>query len=141
MTGGGVQDRRRYEADAFRGEERGRYELDLEDLGDHRFRIVASGPTGVHRACADDLFEALLMVRREIEPAGWRLALNGARRDTWPSGMQRDMFEGGAVYVFFPDTAKRLEPVGTFDPAPKELLATVEEQEAAWEAWKARWHA
>lgn len=99
----------RYEVDAVRGEERARYVLDVYDVGDHRFRIVARGPTGTHRATADDLFEALREVRREIEPAGWRLAVNGARRDTWPSRMLRDQLDGGTVYVLPLDPTVRPE--------------------------------
>ena len=127
---------RRYEVDAVRGDERARYVLDVRHLGDHRFELVASGPTGRHAATADDLFDALRLVRLEIEPHGWRLVVNGARRDTWPSGMLRDQLDGGAVYVLPPDPKAVPQTVGTFDRAPEELLATVGEQEAGWEAWK-----
>jgi hypothetical protein len=36
---------------------------------------------------------------RALDPRGIRLAINGARRDAWSSGMQRDMGEGRVVYL------------------------------------------
>lgn len=126
-----------YEIDGLRAGERTRYVLAARSVGDHRLELVAHGPTGTHAATADDLFEALQMVRREIEPHGWRLAVNGARRDTWPSGMLRDQLDGAVVYVLPSDPRQVPEKVPTFGPAKDDLLATVDEQEAAWEAWKA----
>ncbi len=122
--------------DALRGSERRRLVLVARDLGDHRFELAVSGPIGDHAVIADDLFEALRLLRLEMERHGWRLAVQGARRDTWPSGMLRDQLDGGAVYVLPLDPKARPEAVATFDPAPQELLATVAEQEAAWEAWR-----
>ena len=49
-------------------------------------------------ASGRDLFEALRNLRRLTDPLGFRLALNGVRRDAWASGMQRDMGEGRYVY-------------------------------------------
>ena len=59
------------------------------------------------------------------EPHGWRLAVNGARRDTWPNGMLRDQLAGAAVHVLPPDPRQVPEAVDTFGPAADELLATV----------------
>ena len=126
----------RYDVDALRAGERGRYRLTARLLDDYRCELVAEGPTGIHVATADDLFKALLVIRRDIEPHGWRLAVNGARRDTWPSGMLRDQLDGATVYVLPPDPHQLPETVATFDPAPEDLLATVAEQEASWEAWR-----
>ena len=125
-----------YEVDGLRSGERARYVLEARRVGDQRVELAAHGPTGTHVATADDLFEALQMVRREIEPQGWRLAVNGARRDTWPSGMLRDQLGGAVVYVLPPDPRQPPEKVQTLGPAEDDLLATVDEQEAAWEAWK-----
>ncbi len=126
----------RHEVDAVRDGERARYVLTARRLDDRRVELVADGPTGTHVATGDDLFEALRVVRRDVEPHGWRLAVNGARRDTWPSGMLRDRAAGASVYVLPPDPHRVPETVPTFGPAAEELLATVAEQEEAWEAWK-----
>jgi hypothetical protein len=128
--------KRGFEVEAVRGDERVAVVLEAADLPDGRFELVLSGPLGTHRAEGPDLFEALLGVRRGVEPDGWRLAVQGARRDTWPSGMLRDQLDGGAVYVLAEDVKANPETVGTFDPAPAELVVTVAEQEAASERWR-----
>jgi hypothetical protein len=39
-----------------------------------------------YTATAPDMFEALVRLRRQLEPDGVMVAVQGARRDTWPSG-------------------------------------------------------
>lgn len=55
------------------------------------FTVIADGPWGHVTGRADDCFEALTRIREQIEPQGWLLGVNGSRRDTWPSGMCREM--------------------------------------------------
>ena len=50
--------------------------------------------------------------------------------------MLRGQLHDAVVYVLPPDPRQPPERVQTFGPAEDELLATVDEQEAAWEAWK-----
>lgn len=126
---------RRFEVDAVRGDERIRLFLDAASVQDG-FELVISGPLGRHRGQGPDLFDALLDVRRALEEDGWRLAVQGARRDTWPSGMLRDQLDGATVYVLPDDVKAKPETVGTFDPASPDLVVTVAEQEAAWSAWR-----
>ena len=45
------------------------------------------------------MFEALVMLRRQLEPDGLMIAVQGARRVTYPSRMARDMGGGMQVYV------------------------------------------
>jgi hypothetical protein len=47
-----------------------------------------------------------------------------------------DQLDGAAVYVLPEDMWAKPETVGTFDPAPPDLVVTVAEQEAAWNAWR-----
>jgi len=94
--------------------------------GDGTQTWAASGP---------DLFEALRNLRRLIDPLGFRLALNGARRDAWASGMQRDMGEGRYVYLLEPGQTGRPEQVDTLATAPIELIGSVAEQEAHYAHW------
>lgn len=89
--------------------------------------VVATGP---------DAFEALVRMRRKVEPQGLRIAVQGSRLDTYPSGMARDMGGGWRIYVMHPGKGAGLSDlVDTLDEAPADQLATVEEQEAYWEAW------
>lgn len=66
---------------------------------DGRWRVDVSGPFGSVSAVGFDAFEALTQVRDQIEPAGWRLGIAGARRNVWPSGMARDMGSGLVAYA------------------------------------------
>lgn len=85
---------------------------------------------------AFDLFEALRLIRLQLEAKDLLLCCAGARRDVWASGMQRDMGMGLMAYVLtFPRTADRLAQVSIFDQASPDLLATVGEQEQFARSW------
>jgi hypothetical protein len=90
-----------------------------------------------YTATAPDMFEALIRFRRQLEPDGLTVAVQGARRDTNPSGMARDMGGGMQVYVLRPGLPARLEDlVETLDDAPPGQIATVDEQRVFAEAWR-----
>jgi hypothetical protein len=98
-------------------------------LGSYTCPYTATGP---------DMFEALVRLRRQLEPDGLMVAVQGSRRDTYPSGMARDMGGGMQVYVMRPGLRGRREDlVGTLDDALPDQLATVGEQRAFAEAWRA----
>ena len=106
----------------------------------YRIELVtrAGNYTCPYTATAPDMFEALVRLRRQLEPDGLVVAVQGARRDTYPSGMARDMGGGMRVYVMRPGLrARRDDLVGTFDDAPPDQIATVDEQRAFAEAWQA----
>jgi hypothetical protein len=87
-----------------------------------------------------DFFDALQQLRLQLEPLGWYPLCNGARIDCYPSGMARDMGEGRAVYVLS-QTLDKLPLVPTFEPADREKVGTVAEQDAnfkRWFAWRTR---
>jgi hypothetical protein len=106
---------------------------------DHGYLLEVQGPWGSTTAAADDLFEALTQVRRELEPRGWRILIQGARRDTYPSGMQRDQAAGRRVYVMRPGQPATLDDVrDTFAPADRTDVGSVAEQERAWQQWRAQ---
>lgn len=91
---------------------------------------------GPYTATGPDMFEALVRLRRQLEPDGLGIAVQGSRRDAYPSGMARDMGGGERIYVMRPGrqaTGKDL--VDTFADAPVDQLATIEEQRTFWEAW------
>ena len=98
-------------------------------LGNYTCPYTATGP---------DMFEALVRLRRQLEPDGMMIAVQGARRDSYPSGMARDMGGGMQVYITQAGRrARREDLVQTLDDAPADHLATVDEQRAFAQAWRA----
>jgi hypothetical protein len=79
-------------------------------------------------ARANDAFEALCLVREELEPRGWRLGVAGAQVDVWPSGMARDQGGGLSAYRMTAQGAQGL--VDTFEPVDPATVSTVAEQRA-----------
>jgi hypothetical protein len=103
----------------------------------HVYGLVLVGGDGRRwTAEAFDVFEALLQIRRDVEVLGLRLCCNGARRDAWSSGMQRDMVGGQSVYLLDSVPSGRrplqVETLGTTPPASSVLVA---EQEAWHQEW------
>jgi hypothetical protein len=99
-------------------------------LGHTDVALRIDSPTlGSRTFVAPDLFLALLEFRRQIEPDGWRVLVNGARRDAWPSGMSAQMSGGTKLYLL-PQGRKPAmrDVVETFDPAGSDDVVTVEEQ-------------
>ena len=89
--------------------------------------IVSAG-FGTAEARADDAFEALCLIREELEPYGWRIGVAGAQADVWPSGMARDQGGGQRAYRL---TAERVgDLVDTFEPVPPDTVTTVALQRA-----------
>jgi hypothetical protein len=104
----------------------------------YRIELVARAGSYAcpYTATGPDMFEALVRLRRQLEPDGLMVAVQGSRRDTFPSGMARDMGGGMQVYVLRPGRGARLEDlVGTLDDAPPDQMATVDEQQAFFDAW------
>ncbi len=91
------------------------------------------GVTFEVRGC--DVFDALQQLRLRLEPLGWYPLCNGARVDCYPSGMARDMGGARAVYVLIIGKAGRPPLVGTFEPAPRDKVGTVAEQDAYFKKW------
>lgn len=87
---------------------------------------------------AMDMFASLVRLRRQLEPDGWTVAVQGARRDTFPSGMTRDMDGGMRAYVMRPGQKSSIDDlVDTLADAELEQIGTIEEQQA----WHAEWWA
>jgi hypothetical protein len=62
-------------------------------LGNYTCPYTATGP---------DMFEALVRLRRQLEPDGLMVAVQSSRRDAYPSGVARDMGGGMQVYILRP---------------------------------------
>jgi hypothetical protein len=106
------------------------YRIDLVTrLGSCTCPYIATGP---------DMFEALARLRRQLEPDGLMVVVQGSRRDTYPSGMARDMGGGMQVYIMRPGLRGRREDlVKTLDDASPDQIATVDEQREIAQAWRA----
>lgn len=99
--------------------------------------ITLDDPDGGTEQTGTDLFEALIAVRRQLAHGGWRLAVQGARTDTYPSGMLRDMNGARKVYVLelgLPSSRDHL--VDIFADADPAAIGTVEEQRGHYTAWR-----
>jgi hypothetical protein len=97
-------------------------------LGSYTCPYTATGP---------DMFQTLVRLRRQLEPDGLMVALQGSRRDTWPSGMARDMGGGLKIYVLRRGVPGRPDLVATLDDAEPGELATVSEQREFAHTWLA----
>jgi hypothetical protein len=82
----------------------------------------------------EDLFDALIALRRELDAAGCRLLCAGARRDVFPSGMSREMGGARKAYICrLGSPAHQL--VDIFDEALPEQVGTVDEQHGFRQRW------
>jgi hypothetical protein len=96
---------------------------------DYRWTVsIESSVFDTHEALADDAFEALCIVREQLEPHGWRIGVVGAQLDVWPSGMARDQGGGLRAYRMTLEGAQDL--VYTFEPVDPVTVTTVVEQRA-----------
>lgn len=91
--------------------------------------IVNSPEIGAVERRANDAFEALCLVREELDPRGWRLGIAGAQPDVWPSGMARD--QGGGLSAYRLAAAGAQDLVFTFSPVDPATVTSVAEQRTA----------
>jgi hypothetical protein len=78
---------------------------------------------------------ALRALRRTVDPLGIRLGVNGARRDAWAPGMQRDIGEGRVVYLLTERETERPPQVSTLGPASLAEVGSVREQDEQHARW------
>jgi hypothetical protein len=85
---------------------------------------------------ATDWFQALIEIRKQIEPRGVRLHVWGASRNVWPSGMARDMGLGRSAYrMQMGKPAERTDLVNVFATGPGIEPVTIAEQESFKDEW------
>ncbi|WP_232333730.1 hypothetical protein [Agromyces laixinhei] len=103
--------------------------IEWQLIEDYRWAVSIVCPAfGTAEARANDAFEALCLVREQLEPYGWRIGLAGSQVDVWPSGMARD--QGGGLVAYRFDAPDLVE---VFQPVDPETVTTVTEQQAAAE--------
>jgi hypothetical protein len=87
-------------------------------------------------ATGGDLFDCLVNLRSDLEKEGAEILCNGARLDTYPSAMSREMSGGKKVYVLKKgEPANPKDLVNTFDEAPIEKIASVVDQRENYLEW------
>lgn len=77
------------------------------------------------------LFDALVDYRKTIEPGGWRLLHAVARRDCWPKPDELDTKVQRLTHG-----AEQTERIDGFEQAEFAEVATIREQQDAFEQWK-----
>ena len=91
---------------------------------------------GRFSAKAPDFFEALVLLRQQLEPQGVLICVNGASRDVWPSAMARSMGAGRRAYrMRLGHQARTDDLVDIFALAPESQPCTVAEQERFRDQW------
>jgi len=85
---------------------------------------------------AEDLFLALILIRKDLEKEGIQLICNGASVDVFPSRMMRDMGGEKAYRLKIGSPAKMADVVDIFDVDREAFIpGTVAEQEQYYELW------
>jgi hypothetical protein len=85
-----------------------------------------------------DLFHALELLREELEPAGWLVAVQGSRANAYASGMMRDMNGARRVYLWeFGRHVQRSDLVDIFAAADPSDVVTLADQRENYARWRA----
>jgi hypothetical protein len=99
------------------------------------WELAISGPGPViGKFRGEDLFEALITLRAELEKTGQKILCSGSRVDVFPSGMSRSMAGGRKAYVMelgLPAT----ELVDILDYADPESIGSIEQQRQFHQEW------
>lgn len=109
--------------------------LEVDDRPDSTSLSVKSPDGRSWASSADNVWEALLEVRRQLEGVGVRLGVNGARPDVQPSRMSLQMGGGRMAYQVKLGHQATGDLVDVLAPCPVDAVVTVEEQQAFRIAW------
>ena len=112
------------------------WEVDHSSSGG-RHRVVLRSADAAVSAESWHVFDCLRQLREQLEPNGFRVCVNGSRRDAYETGMAADMSEGFAV-VLMTDSWERPPIVDTYGFASPDLVVTLAEQAAAFDEWSRR---
>jgi hypothetical protein len=87
-------------------------------------------------AKANDFFEALCVIRRELEKEGLIPFCYGASLNVYPSAMSRQMGAGKVAYKMeMGKHAQRTDIVRSFEQGPDIVPSTVDEQRSFFNEW------
>jgi hypothetical protein len=137
MTSGEANDGQQLSVPIVRESERVMCALSWQMHIDRTYSISLDGPEGPIAGNGSDLFQALQEIRLELEPRGWLIAVQGARKDAYPTGMVRDMIGARRVYILsLGRQAAREHLVDIFAEAAANSLGTVEQQKNYYRDWR-----
>ena len=98
--------------------------------------VVRSSFLGVVKINSQDLFDAMVQLRKQLQQSGRLLLCSGARKDAYPSRMMLEMGGGKKVYLLHHGRpAAKDDLMDIFDPAVYLQVGTVEEQRLGYEEW------
>lgn len=98
--------------------------------------VLELGPDRRMVGIAATFFDAMVAIRKQLEPEGLKLACYGASRNVYPSPMSRGMGTGDRAYrLTAGKPAAMRDLVDIFDSDADVIPATVEEQEGAYREW------
>jgi hypothetical protein len=98
--------------------------------------LTLTSPDRTWVGVGPDCFKALRDLRRRLDADGILLGINGARPNSWSSGMQCDMGEGRVTYLLELGSRGRPPQVQTLDAAPLGLVGTVLAQDEFQSKWR-----
>jgi hypothetical protein len=121
---------------AWRGDSELSALIRWEAVGYDAYRVSVEIDGTEWSATEPDAFSALVEVRRELDARGILLGVEGAREQSYPSGMARDQGGGLSVYrMELGQRARRDDLRETFAPAGRLEVSTVVAQQAFFESW------
>lgn len=105
---------------------------------DDSYSIELDSPIGLLTGAGSDRMKALRVIREQLEPHGWLIAVQGARVDAYASGAISQQGGASAIYLVKDgQEVKRRERVPIFDEAPADRLGTLAEQAEHYRRWRA----
>ncbi len=91
---------------------------------------------GIKKYKGDDLFDALLLMRKSLEKVGIQVLCNGSRKNVFSSGMSRSMGGGRKAYIIkIGSPVKSDSLVDIFEYAEPNLIANISEQNDYFNEW------
>jgi len=121
---------------ALIGGEDGEQAIFAEDGSDGTCKLTCAYRGKTLEAEARDFFEALCLIRQQLEPEGLIPFCYGASLNVYPSGMARDMGRGLKAYRLMEDKpVSGSDIVEIFGAGPDVVPASVQAQEIFWREW------
>ncbi|RJQ69474.1 ADP-ribosylglycohydrolase family protein [Pseudonocardiaceae bacterium YIM PH 21723] len=115
---------------AFRGGQRAAARIEYEISFSGACSVRAYGPWGVVTGEIGVVMHAFQALRKELDPSGWRLAVNGARGDVYCTNKQIEWTHGTRLHVMDSEQDGKPENVFIFDPAEPGSIVSAAVQEA-----------
>ena len=109
---------------------------EISPTNENMVRLVLSTGDKVFTADADSYFDALILIRHDLEEIGLRPKCVGASLNVYPSGMSRSMGTGDKAYrLTLGLQAKMRDLVDIFDVDPMRDPVSVADQEKFYDEW------